>query len=70
MKAFITDMPLLFAIGITVLGSLVEFLALSAGGLAGLPEPALILIALLVSVAISLGFDPPPQKWSDSKYGL
>jgi membrane protease YdiL (CAAX protease family) len=68
MKAFITDKPLLFAIGITVLGSLVEFLAFSAGGLAGLPEPALILIALLVSVAISLGFIHWLGWWKDAGF--
>jgi hypothetical protein len=37
MKSFIAKKPLLFAIGITVLGGLVEFLAFFVGKLAGLP---------------------------------
>ena len=66
MGKFITEKPLLFAIGVTVFGGLVEVLASSVGELAEFPEPVLILIALLVSVAISLRFIALHGWWKDS----
>lgn len=68
LREFVAEHPLLFAVGITVLGGLVEFLAFSVGELAGLPEPVLILIALLVSVAISLGFIALLGWWKDAGF--
>ena len=70
MKSFIAKKPLLFAIGITVLGGLVEFLAFFVGKLAGLPEPVLVLIALLVSTAIPFSFIAWLGWWKDSGFGV
>lgn len=68
LKKFVTDQPLLFAIGVTVLGGFVEFLAFSAGELVGLPESALTLIALLVSTAIPLSFISLLGWWKDAGF--
>ncbi len=67
-KTLVKEKPLVFAVGITVLGTLLEFMGVAVGQLASLPEPILVLIALLISVAIPLGFIHWLGWWEDAGF--
>ena len=68
MKTFITRQPILFAIGITILDLLLELGAFASGSLAGLPEVIPILLALVVSIALPLGFIWGLGWWRDAGF--
>lgn len=55
MKKFVAKQPLLFAIGIVVINTLVELLAFITGGSIGISEGPLVIIVLLIATAIPIG---------------
>lgn len=68
MKSFISEKPVLFAIGITVIVTIAEYAVAALSRLVGLPEPLMVLLVLSVSVAIPFALIHRLGWWQDAGF--